>query len=127
MSFSVFSYCFFVTVKMYSFNYQICLLSFALVCFCTGVTSSNILVVSPVPNESHFKISEAMTIGLANAGHKVTIVSAYEYKPQHSSKSIQSIQVTGAVQSFEGINKRQRIFWLSFYKRKMNFNDNLKL
>ncbi|XP_037027840.1 UDP-glucosyltransferase 2-like isoform X2 [Bradysia coprophila] len=82
---------------MYNSHYQNYLLSFALVCFCTAVTPSNILVVSPVPSDSHFKISEAITVGLANVGHTVTIVSAYDYKPQNMSK-VQSIQVTGAVQ-----------------------------
>lgn len=54
-----------------------------------------------MPSDSHFKISEAITTGLADAGHTVTTVSAYGYKSQNVSK-VQWIQVTGIVKWLEG-------------------------
>lgn len=76
-------------------------LLFALLCCCSSISTSNILVVSPVASTSHFKIGEAITVGLANAGHSVTVVSAYDYKPKNVSK-IESIQVSGAIERAEG-------------------------
>lgn len=84
--------------------YRVHFISLALLCFCLSVRPSNILVVSPVASTSHFKIGEAITVGLSKAGHTVTIVSAYDYKPKNATK-IESIQVSGAIERTEGIHK----------------------
>lgn len=76
-------------------------LLFALLCCCSSISTSNILVVSPVASTSHFKIGEAITVGLADAGHSVTVVCAYDYKPKNGSK-IESIQVVDAIERAEG-------------------------
>lgn len=76
-------------------------LLFASLCFCSSTSTSNILVVSPVASTSHFKIGEAITVGLAGAGHSVTFVSAYNYQPKNGSK-IEAIQVSGAIERSEG-------------------------
>lgn len=88
---------------------------FALLCFCcSGIVSpSNILVVSPVASTSHFKIGEAIAVGLADVGHSITIVSAYDYTPKNGSK-IESIQITGAIERSEGkeiFKKWKYIVW----------------
>ncbi|KAJ6649189.1 hypothetical protein Bhyg_04423 [Pseudolycoriella hygida] len=82
---------------------------FTLLSFCLGVSSSNILVVTPLASTSHFKVGEAITVGLANAGHNVTILSAYDYKPKNAS-NIESIQIIGAIEKSEGKNDQNAVF-----------------
>lgn len=84
-------------MNLFAFNFS----SFLLLCFCSCINSSNILVVSPAASTSHFKVGEAITLGLAEAGHRVTIVSAYDYKPKNVS-NIESIQISGAIERAEG-------------------------
>lgn len=52
-------------------------------CFVTFVAviqAARILVFFPVPNTSHFKVGEGISLALAKAGHEVTMVSAYAYE-----------------------------------------------
>lgn len=58
--------------------------------------ASKILVFFPVPNTSHFKVGEGISLALAKAGHKVTLVSAYDYKSNLS--NLNSVIIHGAVE-----------------------------
>lgn len=62
--------------------------------------ASNILMVFPIVSKSHFKVGEALTLGLARAGHDVTLLCPFPYKP--ALKNIQVIQLTGAIELSEG-------------------------
>lgn len=73
------------------------LLSFA---FVTYVSASNILLVFPAVSTSHFKVGEALTLGLAKAGHNVTLICPYDYKTTVS--NVEVIQLTGAIEIAAG-------------------------
>lgn len=61
-----------------------------------------ILLVFPAVSKSHFKVGEALMLGLADAGHKVTMLCAYDYKT--SNPNVDVVQLTGALEIAEGIN-----------------------
>lgn len=69
-------------------------------CLCPLISPSNILVVSPVVSKSHFNVGEAITIGLADAGHNVTFIMPYDYKPKNP--NIETVQITGAIEKAAG-------------------------
>lgn len=73
---------------------------FWLLCLCPLINPSNILVVSPVASKSHFIVGEAITIGLRDAGHDVTLISPFDYKPKNS--NIEHIHITGLFELAEG-------------------------
>lgn len=54
--------------------------SVLLITFTVVLEASKILVLFPIPNTSHFKLGEGISLALANAGHEVTMVSAYSYE-----------------------------------------------
>lgn len=60
----------------------------------------NILTVFPAASTSHFKVGEALVLGLAKAGHKVTLLSPYDYKTKQ--ENVESVQLTGAIEAAEG-------------------------
>lgn len=62
--------------------------------------SYNILAVFPAVSTSHFKVGEALVLGLAKAGHNVTLISPYDYKT--SQENVESVQLTGAIEVSEG-------------------------
>lgn len=67
-----------------------------LLSFIVVIQTSKILVFFPVPNTSHFKVCEGISLALANAGHTVTMVSAYEYPTNLSNLMVHVL--TGAVE-----------------------------
>lgn len=67
---------------------------------CPLISSYNILVVSPAVSKSHFSVGETIAIGLSDAGHNVTIISPYDYKP--NSPNIDHVQLTGLLEKAEG-------------------------
>ncbi|XP_037040608.1 UDP-glycosyltransferase UGT5-like isoform X1 [Bradysia coprophila] len=69
------------------------------------ISSYNILVVSPAVSKSHFSVGETISIGLADAGHNVTLISPYDYKPKH--RNIEPVQVTGVLEKAEEMMKKQ--------------------
>lgn len=83
-------------------NYECCLnlKVFLLLSLCPLISPYNILVVSPAVSKSHFNVGEAISIGLSDAGHKVTLISPFDYKPK--SANIEPVQITGAIEKSEG-------------------------
>lgn len=73
---------------------------FLLLCVCPLISPSNILVVSPAMSKSHFNVGEAITMGLADAGHNVTLISPFDYKPKNP--NIEHVQTTGLLERAEG-------------------------
>lgn len=73
---------------------------FLLLSVCPLIYSYNILVLAPAVSKSHFNVGEAITIGLAEAGHNVTLISPYDYKPKYG--NIEPVQTTGAIETAEG-------------------------
>ncbi len=67
---------------------------------CPSISPYNILVASPAVSKSHFNVGEAIAIGLSNAGHNVTLISPFDYKPKN--RNIEHVQTTGAVEKAEG-------------------------
>lgn len=64
-----------------------------LLCFCPFISPFNILVLSSAVSRSHFKVGEAIAIGLADVGHNVTLVSPYDYRPKN--QNIEAVEITG--------------------------------
>lgn len=69
---------------------------------CSLGASYNILVFSPTLSKSHFNVVEAITIGLSDAGHNVTFISPFKYKPNN--RNIEFVQTTGEIEKAEGNN-----------------------
>lgn len=68
------------------------------------------MAVFPAVSKSHFAVGEALTVGLAKAGHQLTLVSPYEYKT--NLPNLEAVQLTGAIEKMEGtLNKlfRKRV------------------
>lgn len=81
------------------FNKFVCVVW--LMCFIiVSVSASNILLVFPAVSTSHFKVGEALTLGLAKAGHNVTLLSPYDYKTHL--KNVEVVQLTGAIEVAAG-------------------------
>lgn len=78
-------------------NFKVLLLLLSL---CPLISPYNILVVSPAVSKSHFNVGEAFSIGLSDAGHNVTLISPFDYKPKNL--NIEHIQTTGAIEKAEG-------------------------
>lgn len=70
---------------------------------CPLISSYNILVVSPAVSKSHFSVGEAITIGLSDTGHNVTLISPYDYKPKNP--NIEHVHLTGLLEKAEGIGE----------------------
>lgn len=64
------------------------------------INCAKILLVFPAVSKSHFLVGEALTLGLAEAGHNVTILSAYDYKPKLP--NVEAVQLTGVLEMAEG-------------------------
>lgn len=64
--------------------------------FAVVLQASKILVFFPAPYTSHFKVGEGISLALANAGHDVTMVSAF--KSATNLTNFQSEVLTGAVE-----------------------------
>ncbi len=67
---------------------------------CPLISPYNILVVSPAVSKSHFNVGEAIAIGLSDAGHNVTLISPFNYKPKN--ENLEHVQITGALEKAEG-------------------------
>ncbi|CAG9853604.1 unnamed protein product [Phyllotreta striolata] len=55
------------------------------------ISSAKILMVFPTPAPSHYFLGKSLAKGLANAGHQITMVNAFEEK----SESFQAIRLNG--------------------------------
>lgn len=55
--------------------------------------AARILSVFPAVSKSHFAVGEALTLGLARAGHEVTLISPYDYKSPVATLDV--VQLTG--------------------------------
>lgn len=86
--------------KMGNYNPWLNIRFFLVLCLLPLISPSNILVISPTISKSHFKVGETISIGLAKAGHNVTIISPYDYKP--TNPNIEPIQTTGVLEKAEG-------------------------
>lgn len=65
--------------------------------------SARILTVFPMVSKSHFAVGEGLTVGLARAGHHVTLISPYNYKPPVDvGNLLESIELTGLVDVAKG-------------------------
>lgn len=62
--------------------------------------AARILSVFPAVSKSHFAVGEALSVGLARAGHQVTLISPYDYKSPVD--TLEGVQVTGALEIAEG-------------------------
>ncbi|KAG4079716.1 hypothetical protein HA402_004421 [Bradysia odoriphaga] len=89
--------------------------TFVLVCLFPFISPSNILVVSPALSMSHFKVGEAIATGLANAGHNVTLISPYDYKPKI--RNIEPVQIAGLA---EQAKSRAKLRVPVYIKRRKN-------
>lgn len=58
-----------------------------------SIQAARILSVFPAVSKSHFAVGEALTLGLARAGHEVTLVSPYDYKSPVATLDV--VQLTG--------------------------------
>lgn len=85
---------------MGNYKCRLNLIVLLLLTLCSLISPYNILVVSPAVSKSHFNVGEAIAIGLSDAGHKVTLISPYDYKPKNS--NIEPIQTTGVLELAEG-------------------------
>lgn len=65
-----------------------------------GTNASNILAIFPLVSKSHFKVGEALVLGLAEAGQEVTLITAYDFKPKLA--NVKVLQLTGAIEIAEG-------------------------
>lgn len=63
-------------------------------------SGANILTIFPGVSKSHFNVGEALVLGLAEAGHNITLITAYDYKPKVPNITV--IQLTGAIESAAG-------------------------
>lgn len=90
--------------KMGNYKRRPNLIVFLLLTLCPLISPYDILVVSPAVSKSHFNVAEAITIGLSDAGHKVTLISPYDYKPKNA--NIEPIQVTGLLELSAGNEQR---------------------
>lgn len=73
------------------------------------LNASKVLVFFPVPNTSHFKVGEGISLALANAGHEVTMVTPYDYKTNMSNLAVEVItgSVTRHLKSKKGITLKK--------------------
>lgn len=62
--------------------------------------AARILTVFPAVSKSHFAVGEALSVGLARAGHQVTLISPYDYKSPMD--NLESVQMTGTIEIAEG-------------------------
>lgn len=62
--------------------------------------SARILSVFPAVSKSHFAVGEALSVGLARAGHQVTLISPYNYKS--AVNTLEGVQITGAEEIADG-------------------------
>ncbi|KAG4076739.1 hypothetical protein HA402_002026 [Bradysia odoriphaga] len=70
---------------------------------CPLISSYDILVLAPAVSKSHFNVGEAISVGLAEAGHNVTLISPYDYKPKY--RNIEPVQTTGAIETADEMRK----------------------
>lgn len=92
-------------------NYNCCWHSFGvllLLSLCPIITPYNILVVAPAVSKSHFNVGEAISIGLSDVGHNVTLISPYDYKPKNS--NLEHVQTTGLLEKAEGKKRSLVVF-----------------
>lgn len=64
------------------------------------VDGARILTVFPSVGKSHFAVGEALSVGLAKAGHHVTLISPFAYKSDLA--NLEAVQLTGAIEAAEG-------------------------
>ena len=65
--------------------------------------SSKILGIFPAPSRSHYILGSALTKGLAEKGHDVTVISAYgEKQPPKTKGAYRDIVVTELQNSIQG-------------------------
>lgn len=64
------------------------------------VEGARILTVFPAVSKSHFAVGEALSVGLAEAGHHVTLLSPFAY--ESDLPTLEAVQLTGAIETAEG-------------------------
>lgn len=65
-----------------------------------GVRAARILTVFPAVSRSHFAVGEALSVGLAKAGHQVTLIGPYDY--QSELPNLQVVQLDGIIEVANG-------------------------
>lgn len=72
----------------------------ALALVATGGQAARILTVFPAVSKSHFAVGEALTVGLAEAGHDITMISPFAYESKLP--NLEVVQLDGAIELFNG-------------------------
>lgn len=83
-----------------------------------GTEAARILSVFPVVCKSHFVAGEALSVGLAEAGHQVTLVSPFDHKSPVD--RLETVQLVRLLEIFDGQFLVRLTIWLFKY-RKMYF------
>lgn len=89
--------------------------------FQSGIDAAQILAVFPIVCKSHFFIGESLSMGLARAGHQVTLVSPFSYKSPVI--NLEVVKLTGFIETLEGMLDGKLLKCI-YHKR---INSNYKL
>ncbi|CAG9858923.1 unnamed protein product [Phyllotreta striolata] len=86
----------------------ICLFTSTLIGFVCGY---KILIVSPLPSQSHYILCRGLAAGLVNAGHDVTFITPFNNNPPKGNGSFKYVAIGNCMEEFFKVGEKERNYF----------------